>query len=224
MGLLRETPVCILLALSYSCTSVSNCSGHGSCIGPDVCLCDTGYSGISCSQRCGNGIVETPAEDCDDGNNVSGDGCSSLCSTGTGDILFSRQERLPSPADERCYCAAELLAGWRCQRRDEMSNVTVTNVTVDGAAVTVCLTRAEAASTSSLVFADRGRACSASLCFMCGNGVVEGDEQCDSAASSGSTPGCAYGQRSCRVRLSSVQLVLLRTCSTLHFQGLANAL
>jgi len=30
---------------------------------------------------CGNGILETPYEECDDGNTISGDGCSSICVT-----------------------------------------------------------------------------------------------------------------------------------------------
>ncbi|MCZ6562827.1 MAG: DUF4215 domain-containing protein [Deltaproteobacteria bacterium] len=28
---------------------------------------------------CGNKIVELPFEECDDGNNVDGDGCSAIC-------------------------------------------------------------------------------------------------------------------------------------------------
>lgn len=40
------------------------------------------FSGdVQILSQCGNGILETPYEECDDGNFVSGDGCSSLCNT-----------------------------------------------------------------------------------------------------------------------------------------------
>ena len=37
------------------------------------------FSGVQVLSSCGNGILETPYEECDDGNYVSGDGCSSTC-------------------------------------------------------------------------------------------------------------------------------------------------
>jgi len=52
-------------------------------------LCDEGFENSNesnalcrrdCTQgRCGDGILDTPLERCDDGNGVDGDGCSSLC-------------------------------------------------------------------------------------------------------------------------------------------------
>ncbi|CEL98168.1 unnamed protein product [Vitrella brassicaformis CCMP3155] len=41
----------------------------------------------SCGPRCGNGVVEA-SEDCDDGNNLSQDGCDSRCKTESGDALY----------------------------------------------------------------------------------------------------------------------------------------
>jgi len=37
------------------------------------------FSGVQVLSSCGNGILETPYEECDDGNYVSGDGCSATC-------------------------------------------------------------------------------------------------------------------------------------------------
>ncbi|MEK6833061.1 MAG: myxococcus cysteine-rich repeat containing protein [Nanoarchaeota archaeon] len=37
--------------------------------------------GVQVLSSCGNGILETPYEECDDGNFVSGDGCSATCTT-----------------------------------------------------------------------------------------------------------------------------------------------
>ncbi len=52
-------------------------------------LCDLGASNadipnalcrtVCLPQRCGDGITDTPLEQCDDGNNVNNDGCSSVC-------------------------------------------------------------------------------------------------------------------------------------------------
>ena len=39
--------------------------------------------GVIVLSTCGNGVLETPYEECDDGNTVSGDGCSSTCTTET---------------------------------------------------------------------------------------------------------------------------------------------
>ena len=33
----------------FDCTELSDCSGHGSCIYHDTCLCDAGWSGVDCS-------------------------------------------------------------------------------------------------------------------------------------------------------------------------------
>jgi cysteine-rich repeat protein len=49
---------------------------------------------MDCSlQRCGDGIVDPPLETCDDGNTVSGDGCSKDCKIETGSTA---QTNLPA--------------------------------------------------------------------------------------------------------------------------------
>jgi len=42
------------------------------------------FSGVQVLSTCGNGLVETPYEACDDGNYNSNDGCSSLCAIESG--------------------------------------------------------------------------------------------------------------------------------------------
>ena len=41
--------------------------------------------------------------------------------------------------------------------------------------------------------------CTASVCGLCGNGVVEANEVCDTGANNGGFVGCDYGLRSCSV-------------------------
>jgi cysteine-rich repeat protein len=63
------------------CANVT-CSGHGTCtdgVDSHTCVCDGFYTGADCQiAPCGNGLVQG-AEQCDDGNTVNGDGCSSTC-------------------------------------------------------------------------------------------------------------------------------------------------
>jgi len=33
-----------------SCEEVSDCSGHGICTGPNMCVCESGFKSIGCSQ------------------------------------------------------------------------------------------------------------------------------------------------------------------------------
>jgi hypothetical protein len=64
-----------------TCTGVNNCSGHGTCVGLNICTCNSGWSGPACSVGVdcnGNGIEDTfetnngIADDCND-NNVPDD-------------------------------------------------------------------------------------------------------------------------------------------------------
>ncbi len=60
-----------------------NCDASATCTntpGSFVCACPPGFSGdgISCTAGCGNSVKADP-EQCDDGNQASGDGCSENC-------------------------------------------------------------------------------------------------------------------------------------------------
>jgi cysteine-rich repeat protein len=50
------------------CDDGQNTGGYGQCA-----------PGCVLGPRCGDGIIQTPQEDCDDGNTVSGDRCSAIC-------------------------------------------------------------------------------------------------------------------------------------------------
>ena len=69
---------------SISSASCENqCSGNGNCKG-GICICEDHFGGVDCSiPECGNGRISSN-EECDDGNALSGDGCSSECRIETG--------------------------------------------------------------------------------------------------------------------------------------------
>ena len=99
---------------SWTCTGASDCDDGDACNGtesctmpsslssrcmpgsapPDGTMCSTGMAGreicrmMSCVvSTCGDGFTDagaTPPEECDDGNTMSGDGCSSTCMMETG--------------------------------------------------------------------------------------------------------------------------------------------
>lgn len=61
-------------------------NGGGPDIGVGNSYLEGFFSGdnVQVLSSCGNGIIETPYEGCDDGNYVGGDGCSSLCAVESG--------------------------------------------------------------------------------------------------------------------------------------------
>jgi len=65
------------------CSAAATCSGNGTCDTSGACLCDDGYSAADClTTTCGDGFA-VGAEECDDANTSSGDGCSSSCTLET---------------------------------------------------------------------------------------------------------------------------------------------
>ena len=59
------------------------------CTAEPKCRDSSGKTG-ACATSCGNGNIE-PGEDCDDGNQVSGDGCSSSCKKENGFTCMTKQ-------------------------------------------------------------------------------------------------------------------------------------
>jgi cysteine-rich repeat protein len=77
-----DVPGCITAELIHGVPRCFSCnfSQHFQTDGNGSCLCKSGYSLLNgiCVTVCGNGEL-FGIEQCDDGNHVSGDGCSSLC-------------------------------------------------------------------------------------------------------------------------------------------------
>ncbi len=78
---------------------------HRTCLhtGTDACVSGPGGTTIGC---CGNGTREN-GEDCDDGNSVSGDGCSNRCLLEGSSIAYRPQpsfcgDGIPDPRSEQC--------------------------------------------------------------------------------------------------------------------------
>jgi len=91
---------CPQLSLEPACEN--DCSGHGTCIG-GICSCDTQFAGASCGiNECGNGKI-SDIEQCDDGNEDDGDGCSSECVVEDGFRCQQPDFRYPS-ACTICEC------------------------------------------------------------------------------------------------------------------------
>ena len=61
----------------FSNGRAKKCMDRGGYFHNHKCTCDLG---MLC-YKCGNGIVEDPHEECDDGNLENGDGCNSKCAT-----------------------------------------------------------------------------------------------------------------------------------------------
>ena len=80
-----QRPSCSTDGSSCVACQVGGDCENGTCIaanapGAFTCICDPGFKGLTCALRaCGDRIVDS-GESCDDGNIVSGDGCSSVCS------------------------------------------------------------------------------------------------------------------------------------------------
>eukprot|EP01043_Picozoa_sp_COSAG02_P052518 COSAG02_NODE_5670_length_4141_cov_14.390648_2_plen_923_part_00 len=89
-------PTCVKPECGWSGTSCTraacnegvSCNNYATCTGPNTCTCKIGWHGtVGAEQcitpRCGDGGVTTSelggSETCDDGNAVSGDGCSATC-------------------------------------------------------------------------------------------------------------------------------------------------
>jgi fibro-slime domain-containing protein len=148
------------------CSSTCQAEPGWQCPGPNV---DGGAApGGACIQiKCGDGIIES-GEACDDGNNVSGDGCSSTCqiekgwhcsTPGTsctaaqcGDGVVAGAEQCDdgnSVSGDGCSSTCQVEAGWQCPTPD-----------------TKCIAK------------------------QCGDGIIAGNEQCDDG-NNNSNDGCS---------------------------------
>ncbi len=132
---------------------------------------------------CGNGVVEG-AEQCDDGNDLDDDPCSTLCQLTCGDGVVSDVElcdpgiaagqpgACPDDCDDGLACTTDQLTGEACLRSCSHGDITATDPG-DGC----CPAGANVNNDSD---------CPAG----CGNGTVETGETCDTAIAAGLDGAC----------------------------------
>ena len=105
-----------------------------------------------CGDNCGNGTLETEdGEQCDDGNNLDGDGCSATCEQET-----TNTNPTPTPSTQTPVCGNGIVeSGEQCEDGNTVSG--------DGCSST-CQKESTPTPTQTPV---------------CGNGIKESGEQCD---------------------------------------------
>ena len=121
------------LFLGEQCDDGGNLAGDGcsaDCKAEAGWKCSVGSTGISeclpAGNACGNGQLQPQlGEECDDGNTVSGDGCSSTCRREVAPVRDCGNGRLETALGEQCDdgnsrksdgCSSEcrIEFGWRC--------------------------------------------------------------------------------------------------------------
>ncbi len=146
---------------------------------------------------CGDRVVDAAhGETCDDGNQISGDGCSATCRIETavcGNAVVEAGEQCDdgNAVTEACAYgqASCTVCGATCQRV-----AGATSFCGDGA---VDAAHGETCDDGNQVSGDGCSATCRIETAVCGNGVVEAGEQCDDG--NAVTERCAYGQTSCTV-------------------------
>lgn len=112
---------------------------------------------------CGDGVVQLPLEHCDDGNVMSSDGCDMNCAIEEGHDC--NVNAIPSKCYDRVCGDGIRVAGEKCDA----------GVDGPGCSELSCLVIREF--TCEAPFFNR------SVCFSCGNGIVEEPEECDNGLS-----------------------------------------
>ena len=150
--------------IAFAAVLILGCGGsHGAA--PDA---SPGGDGPAATPLCGNSAFD-PGEQCDDGNTVSGDGCSSTCALEPNFVC-------PTAG---APCVATQLCGDGKIRGTEQCDDGNTG-SGDGCSSTCQLEAGWICPTA-------GRPC---IAKQCGDGVIAGREQCDMGASNGQNLGC----------------------------------
>ncbi len=166
----------VTTSMSYICPGICN---NGACVPV-----------INPAPVCGNGIVDS-TEQCDDGNKISGDGCSSDC-----------QKEVVAPVtctDSDGGYAPMQVGTVKVNKAGGLSATdyceTAINLREYSCTGDASFTSVSASCTNGC----KDGACLASPVFVCGNGKVEGSEQCDDGNTT-SDDGCTFD---CRIETLS---------------------
>ena len=175
-------------------------------------------SGSGCN-LCGNGLLNSPGETCDDGNQTGGDGCSATCQTETdwicpepgqpctytvqcGDGAINGAETCDDhnvASGDGCSATCQLEAGWTCPATGARclplcgdGVLTGTEACDDGNRDPGDGCSETCRVEAGYACPDAGKPCHATVC---GDGTKEGDESCDDGNTVGAD-GCAADCRS----------------------------
>jgi cysteine-rich repeat protein len=169
------------------------------------------FEGLPCATRCGDQVV-AGAEACDDGNTDNGDGCSSVCAEEPGGPVEVCDDGIDNDGDrlidcEDADCAESCQGDEICDDGVDNDDDALTDCDdPDCASASACASREENCSEpgdedgNGLADCDDTEACECS----CGDGEVNGSEQCDdgdansdtepnACRSTCSTPSCGDG-------------------------------
>ncbi len=157
---------------------------------PSICTngTATSSSSVAASAICGNGTLSFPAEECDDHNTVSGDGCSATCVMEVGYSCPTAGQLCTTACGDGVTVGSE-----QCDDNNKVSG--------DGCSST-CRTETGYACTNNLTVDMMSEEHypgfeSSSLCLpICGNGVRSPGEQCDDG-NTNLDDGCFPGE--CRI-------------------------
>lgn len=167
----------------------------------EVCEDGNNEAGDGCSANCrsnevcGNGILDRGVigEECDDGNTFNGDGCNSECQLDCPGGAFrcevdvngdTRAVCIDPMSDER-FCGADscqdmdsaCVAGERCENGVCVLSCPDNLTMCDDMCVETTLDPDNCGGCG--VQCAEGVVCSAGMCASCGNGIQEGNEDCD---------------------------------------------
>jgi len=170
-----------LCIISYDCASIAYCA---SCAAATGCVtCSTGYQNqsiTSCVSVCGDGVL-SPQEQCDDGANLAGDGCSATCTieqayfcTGGVGSLSTCTKCLTN-----CMNCTNLLGCSLCNTL-YVWNLSSSGCIPNCSNVTNCLNCFVGAGILNCTGCQVGYKVDTAICLnICGDGLIVGAEQCD---------------------------------------------
>lgn len=147
-----------------ACTAIDLDALEFGCTGDEECTIDRRCSPLTATcvrLGCGDAVIDT-GEDCDDGNQVDGDGCSARCAVEPGAVCTGAPSRCASCGNRRVE------VGETCDDGDRDAG--------DGC--------------DSDCQVETGYTCGPTGCVGCGDGVRQPGESCDDGGSSGACRAC----------------------------------
>lgn len=154
------------------------------CVAKDpACTAGCLKAGTAAGFVCGNGIVEE-GEDCDDGNTSNGDGCSNKC------LNEGSKYKKGEPAASALCGNGELEGGEECEAICKNANNSACAYGVQGC---VCSLADNPDCNERCLWRGFTSCIGAVTENCCGNGTIDGNEECESECKKADGSGCVYG-------------------------------